>query len=153
MQNQSTCVGLTGCVRVPAELVDLLRDGLRSQIAAGAQRIASVDGQLGAREHPERYLDPLRRMDASRALMEEIGWSTPATDLDVDVRVHGQALSEALAEEIALHADMLDDGDPEEEEREGTTRNANALQALAFTVLLKTQAHILRTASPPSDSG
>ncbi len=133
-------------VPIPAELVELLRDGLRSQIASAAQQLAGADGLLDAKEHPERYQDPLRRMDALRALLQEIGWSTPPSDLRIDLQTHGWALIEALGDEVGFHADALREIDRDEERRESTARNMGALTALALTVLLKIQAQILRTA-------
>src|SRR5271156_4959200 len=62
-------------VVIGADVLDLLRDGLRSQIALAAQHVASADEQPDGQRYPERYQDPLRYQDALRALLEEIGWS------------------------------------------------------------------------------
>jgi hypothetical protein len=133
-------------IQIPAELVDLLRDGLRSRLAVAAQQIADADGKLDAREHPERYQDPLGRIDALRALLEEIGWCNPPNDLHVDLQTHGWALIEALGDEVGFHADALRDIAQEDERRETTARNMGALTALALTVLLRFQAQLLRVA-------
>jgi len=130
-------------VLIPAEVVDLLRDGLRSQLAVAARQIADADGQLGAREHPERYQDPLRRIDASRALLEDLGWSAPPSDLRVDLQIHAWALTAALRDQVSVHADMLRDVDRGDEQHETLTRDRQALEALALTVLLGTQAPAL----------
>jgi hypothetical protein len=136
-------------VLVPAEAVDLLRDGLRSQLALDARRIADADGQLGAREHPQRYQDPLRRIDASRALLEDLGWSAPPSDLRVDLQTHGWALIAALQDQVSVHADMLRDIDKDDAQHETLTRNTHALEALALTVLLSAQAPVPRSSSGP----
>src|SRR5271155_405866 len=94
-------------VVIPAEVVDLLRDGLRAQIASAAQRIISAAGQLDAREHPEREQEPLRCIFALRTLMDEIGWSTPPNDLRVDLQTHAWALLEALQDQLSIHANMI----------------------------------------------
>jgi hypothetical protein len=133
-------------VTIPAELVELLRDGLRSRLAVAAQQIANADGQLDAREHPERYRDPLRRIDALRALLEEIGWDTPPSNLRIDLQTHGWALIEALGDEVNFYADTLREIDQDDEQRDIATRKMGALTALALTVLLRTQAQILRSA-------
>src|ERR1700686_1284706 len=100
---------MTSTVLIPAEIVDLLRDGLRSQIALGAHDLKSAEEQLDAREHPERYQDPLRCMDALRALLDEIGWSTPSSDHQVDLMIHSAALIDALQDQLSIHANMVRD--------------------------------------------
>jgi hypothetical protein len=126
---------------VPAEVVDLLRDGLRAQIASAAQRITSAAGQLDAREHPEREQDALRCICALRKLMEEIGWSTQPSDLNIDLDTHAWALIEALQDQVSVYGDMLRQSDQDDERREVLTREMNALTSLALIVLLRTQAH------------
>ncbi len=121
-------------VVIPAEVVDLLRDGLRGQIASAAQRITIAAGQLDEREHPERYQDPLRCIYALHGLMEEIGWSTPPNDLQVDLETHAWALIEALRDQVSVHANMLRESDQDDERREVLTREMNALNTLALTV-------------------
>jgi hypothetical protein len=135
-------------VAVPAEVVDLLRDGLRSQIASAAQAITSAAGQLDAREHPEREQDPLRCIDALGTLMEEIGWSTQPSDPQVDLQTHAWALIEALQDQVSVHANMLRESDQDDERREVLMRDMNPLGTLALTVLLRTQARILRPTAP-----
>ena len=135
---------MTSTVLIPAEIVDLLRDGLRSQIALAAHHVSNVEEQLDAREHPERYQDPLRCMDALRALLDEIGWSTPSSDRQVDLTIHGAALIDALQDQLSVHANMVRDITQDDERREAIARDVNALTVLSLTVLLRTQACMLR---------
>jgi hypothetical protein len=135
-------------VVLPAEVVDPLRDGLRSQIAILAQWITNAHEREGGREHPERYQDPLRCQDAVRALLDEIGWSTPPNDLKVDLQTHAWALLEGLGDQLSVHADMLRDSHLNDERREILTREMDPLSTLALTVLLRTQAHILHPTAP-----
>ena len=119
-------------------------------MALAARQIADADGQLGAREHPERYRDPLRCIDASRALLENFGWGEPPRDLHVgELQTHGWALTAALQDQLSVHADMLRDIDRDDEQHETLTRNTHALEALALTVLLRTQAAALRLSRRP----
>jgi len=136
-------------VVIPAEVVDLLRDGLRGQIASAAQRIINAAGQLDAREHPEREQDPLRCIYALNTLMEDIGWSTQPSDLQVDLQTHAWALIEALLDQVSVHANMIRESDQHDERREVLMREMIPLGILALIVLLKTQARILR----PTTSG
>ena len=135
---------MTSTVLIPAEIVDLLRDGLRSQIALGAHDLKSAEEQLDAREHPERYQDPLRCMDALRALLDAIGWSTPSSDRQVDLTIHGAALIDALQDQLSVHANMARDITQDDERREAIARDVNELTVLSLTVLLRTQARMLR---------
>ena len=135
-------------VVIPAEVVDLLRDGLRSQIAILAQWITRAHEREGGREHAERYQDPLRFQDAARALLEEIRWATQPSDLAVDLQTHAWALLEALQDQLSVHADMLRDPHLNDERRETLNREMNSLSALALSVLLRTQAHTLRPMAP-----
>jgi hypothetical protein len=139
---------MTDTIPIPVEAVNLLRDGLRSQIAIAAQQITDADGELGTREHPERYTDPLHRIDALRAVMDEIGWhkTKPQDYLQLDLQVHGWALTIALADEIGTHVDLLRDNEQDAERYRAIRGSINTLTALALAVLLRTQAHILRAA-------
>lgn len=129
-------------------MLDLVRDGLRSQIALAAQHISSADEQPDGRKHPERYRDPLRCSDALRALLEKIGWSGSPSDLKLDLDTHAWALLEALQDQLSDHADKLRDTDPDDEQdderRDIVTRDMNALMSLAVIVLLRVQARLLR---------
>jgi hypothetical protein len=145
-------IAMMSTVVIPTEVLDLVRDGLRSQVALAAQDVASADEELDAGRYPERYQDPLRCFDASRALLEKIGWSTPPSDLKldppahlkVDLDTHGWALLEALQDQLSDHADKLRDipGDDEwdKEHRDIVTRDMNALMSLAMIVVLRLQA-------------
>ncbi len=141
-------LAMRSTVVIPAEVVDLLRDGLRSQIASAAQRITNAAGQLDAREHPEREQDPLRCINALHMLMEEIGWSTPPNDLQVDLETHAWALIEALQDQVSVHANMLRESDQDDERRGVLARDMNALTSLALIALLRTQARVLRPTAP-----
>ncbi len=145
-------------VVIPAEVADLLRDGLRSQIALSAQDISSAEQTPEDRCYPERYQEPLRSLDALRALMDQIGWSTPPSDLKIDLDTHAWALTAALQDQLSDHADALREPNPHDEQdddrRAAIPRNTNTLSTLALIVLLRTQAQMLRpnaaTAAPSS---
>jgi hypothetical protein len=81
--------------------------------------------------------------------MEEIGWSTPPSDLKVDLETHAWALLEALQDQVSVHANMIRESDQHDERREVLMREMIPLGILALIVLLKTQARILR----PTTSG
>jgi len=129
-------------------MLDLVRDGLRSQIALTAQHISSADEQPDGRRHPERFQDLLCCSDALRALLEEIGWSGSPSDPKIDLDKHAWALLEALQDQLIDHVDQLRDTDPDDEHdderRDIVTHDMNALMSLAVVVLLRMQAGVLR---------
>jgi hypothetical protein len=150
-------------VVIGAEVPDLVRDGLRSQISLAGQDLASADEQPYARRHPERYQHPLRHQDALRALLDEIGWNAPSndpeidppSDLKVDLDTHAWALMQALQDQLSDHADKLRDidrhtqrdTDRDERRREIVMLDMDALSTLALMVLLRMQAGVLRPAA------
>ncbi len=148
MQSQGTYT-----VLIPSELADPLRDGLRSQLAVAAQQIAGADEQLDPRAHVADYQDALRYMDALRALLEELGWSAPPSARRLDLQTHGWALIEALRDQISVCTDMLRDIAPDGERRAAIARTMAELTSLALTILLETQAQILRTGRRRTHSG
>jgi hypothetical protein len=92
---------------VPAALIDVLRDGLRGQISVAATLLVEAEVQLGAREQPHRYRQPLESIDSLRALLEEIGWDTPPTDQRLDLDRHGWALVRGIEDRIQVLIDRL----------------------------------------------
>jgi hypothetical protein len=138
MQPQGVCT-----VPIPPELLDPLRDGLRSRIAVAAQLIVSADAQREARACVDHYQEALRSMDALRTLLEEIGWNAPPGDPRVDLQIHHWALIEALRDQVDTHVDMFRDIPQEDERRAAMTSVMTELTSLALSVLLEAQAQIL----------
>jgi hypothetical protein len=128
---------------LPAETIDSLRDGLRGQLATAAQELTYADELAGGSEHPERYQRPLQSIDALRALLEEIGWNGPSSEVRIDLRLHGHALMLALEDQLNGQTELLRDSGRDDARREAITRNINDLTALALVILLRTQAHAL----------
>jgi hypothetical protein len=135
---------MTDNILLPSEAIDALRDGLRGQIATSAQEVTYADELAGGSEDPKRYLEPLQCIDASRALLEEIGWNGQSGDLHVDLRVHRCALLLALQDQIGVNTDLLRDIDQDDERHEIAARSMSTLTAFALILLLKTQVQILR---------
>lgn len=103
---------MSAWLTVPAEMVGLLREGLHSEIEAAAHLIAPVVEAPGREEHPERYRAPLARLDAARALLDLVGWSTadPPVDVRVDLRPHHRSLLRALRSELLVEEEALEGG-------------------------------------------
>lgn len=124
---------MTGPAHIPAEAIDPLRDGLRSRLAGVARAIADRDGTI-ADERTEHDRADLCRLDALRALLDELGWDTPPCERAIDPQAHGWALREALRDQLAVHADMLRELRPNDGSRAAIARRAGTLQKLADAV-------------------
>jgi hypothetical protein len=133
---QSGTGGSAQHVLITAEVADLVRDGLRSQLARAAQDIADADGLTENREHSKNYQEPLRRMDAFRALLDDLGWnSSSSADARIDLTAHEWALAQALQDEVNVLTDTLGDNFQDGKWRAGITRQLNALAPICQIVL------------------
>jgi hypothetical protein len=101
---------------VPTGLVSSVRNGLYAELGMTAQ---SIDQAVSAAEHEthqERFRGRLARLDATRSLLDTIGWRTSDTPVPVtlDLREHHAALMSALnialidGEEDLREADAVD---------------------------------------------
>jgi hypothetical protein len=92
---------------VPGEILRHLRRGLHSELGGAAQDIEEVTLRRDQVTHPERYEEPLRRFDAVRSLLDEIGWADthpPTEEAHIDLGAHRLAVTRAL-EIVRLVAD------------------------------------------------
>ncbi|HWY19218.1 MAG TPA: hypothetical protein VNY27_10975 [Solirubrobacteraceae bacterium] len=125
---------------VPAGMVGLLREGLHSEIEAAVQLIAPVVEAPDRDEHPERYRVPLARLDAARALLDLVGWSSagPPVDVRVDLREHHRVLLRALRSELLIEEEALgsiQEGNLRDAaKRRGIVERAEALRELISTI-------------------
>ncbi len=92
---------------IPPDMVSHLRDGLHASIGSAAEAISQVVAQAGRERHPERYREPLDRLDEARALLDLIGWRETGapTEVRVDLREHRRALLDALGLEMIVAED------------------------------------------------
>jgi len=120
-------------------LIDAIRDGLRGQISVAAGWLVDAEVQAGAREHPERYLQPLESIDALRELLSEIGWDTLPTDVQIDLDLHGWALVRAIDDRVQVMIDRLTEidrrGPGEDEQRAAAAGQASDLCKLALATM------------------
>lgn len=91
-------------LKVPANVVAELRDGLHSLLGQAARDVSVATYSKERACRPERYREPLECFDRTRALLDLVGWGAPGRPSNVllDVREHGWALITAL--ETALVA-------------------------------------------------
>lgn len=95
---------------VPAPIVGHLRCGLHSELGQAAAEIDGLSVLPEREAHPEWFEEPLRQLDAVRALLDVIGWGEPAVSepVEVDLDRHRAALIAALAGLLEIERDLLD---------------------------------------------
>jgi hypothetical protein len=88
-------------VTIPAEAVALVRGGLLGELGDAAGDIHDAIGRKGYDKRASRYGEPLKHQDATRALLERVGWENVETPrlvtIYLDVREHREALVRACA--------------------------------------------------------
>jgi hypothetical protein len=141
-------------VVVAATLIDLIRDGLRGQISVAAGQLVDAELQLGAREHPERYREPLAAIDSLSGLLEQIGWSTPAAEERIDLDLHGWALLQGIDDRVQVLIDRLAEidrhGSDDVQPRAAVAGEASDLCKLALATMTLLSA---RQADEPTPTG
>ena len=128
-------------------VAQLIRDGLRGQIATSSQWVTYAESLSGGREHPERFQAPLAEQDSLRALMDVLGWQESAEAASeyfaIDLRTHSWALLEALQDQITSHTEQLRDTQIETGRKTEITTALTELTALSVTLLLKAESQRL----------
>ncbi len=97
--------------RIPAKLVEALREGVYAELRAVAQGIADATETPEHSLYPMRYQEHRERFNAVCALLDAIGWAgTSATsDLQVDLQAHRSVLLAALVGAREDAADAVGD--------------------------------------------
>ncbi|MGN6371535.1 MAG: hypothetical protein ACTHM1_00870 [Solirubrobacteraceae bacterium] len=120
---------------IPAGLVRSVRLGLHTELGTAADEIETVSVERGRHEHPEWYEKPLAKLDATRALLDVVGWGEPeqAAEVDIDLDEHREALLAALTEQTTLHRELVEEADQVDVERaeKGKPPKAQATRARA----------------------
>lgn len=84
---------------VSAHAVPSLREGAWWEIAHACEALlAIVKDRRGAR--PKRYQPPLDRFDAARRLLDDLAWSTPPVDVQLDPERYSKVLAAALKSQL-----------------------------------------------------
>ncbi len=84
---------------LPADAAALVRFGLLSELSKTAKEITEALGRVEYDEDAARYVAPLARQDAARALLEVVGWENvrrPPPTMIVYLDVHRDALLRAM---------------------------------------------------------
>ncbi|HEV3321415.1 MAG TPA: hypothetical protein VG147_04390 [Solirubrobacteraceae bacterium] len=107
---------------IPEELVPLLRDGLYFDLHG---QLEEASGLIEPRNRADisatGVAGCLARAEGARALLDVVGWIDPieaATDVEVDVRRHHDALLRALLTRIATEHSVEEDPEVSDEDRD-----------------------------------
>jgi hypothetical protein len=102
-------------VTIPAQAVALVRVGLLGELGNVAGDIHDAIGRKGYDERAAWYAEPLKRQDATRALLDCVGWENVETPrlvtIYLDVREHREALVRALRSERDSQIGRAEDPD------------------------------------------
>lgn len=129
----------------PSAGLDRLREGLFAEIGGAGEALQLAASSKEDREAGKtRFRAPLERLRGAWALLDTIGWSTttPAADVQIDLREHHEALSRALELALLFAEDDLTDLDKhipknaegsEASERDAVVESIAAFRELATT--------------------
>ncbi len=102
-------------VTIPAEAVALVRLGLLGELGDAAGNIHDAIGRKGYDERAAWYAEPLKRQDATRVLLDRVGWENVErprlVTIYLDVREHREALVRALRNERDSQIGRAEDPD------------------------------------------
>jgi hypothetical protein len=98
---------------IPPELVALLRDGLYFDLHGQLDKAgAAVEPRARGDDVRARIGGCFARANGARALLDVVGWVEPVrvpSAVEVDVRVHGEALVRALQTRVEVERDASRD--------------------------------------------
>jgi hypothetical protein len=121
---------------IPSAVLERLREGLFAEIGGAGEALQLVASSKEAREAGKtRFRTPLERLRGAWALLDTIGWSTttPAADVQIDLREHHEALTRALALALAFAEDDVTDLDTHTPVREATIQSVTVFREFAIT--------------------
>jgi transcriptional regulator with XRE-family HTH domain len=95
-------------VLLSASLAVDMRIAALTALGAPCEALAAAALAPRRERHPELFAMPLRQLDAIRDLLDTIGWEQPKPrqrPLEMDMRLHGWAVREALDEWVGIEQD------------------------------------------------
>ncbi|HUB73081.1 MAG TPA: hypothetical protein VL979_03455 [Solirubrobacteraceae bacterium] len=95
---------------VPAEIVGHLRCGLHIELGHAAEEIATLSTLRDRETYPGWYAEPLQQLDAARALLDVVRWSTieDSEPVTIDFDQHQPILVAALTGLLEIERDLMD---------------------------------------------
>lgn len=108
-----------GIFTIPAETVARIRSGLFDELQHATGEVFDAIGHKGYEEAAGQYVEPLRRQDAARALLDVVGWEIIAEPVPVviDLDAHRDVLVSAAEHDLDFQIDRSEYDGASEEER------------------------------------
>jgi hypothetical protein len=124
---------MSGKCKIPAGMVRTLRMGLHGELGDAASDIQRITEEPRRTEHPERYEEPLARLDGARALLDEVGWGErpQAVGIEIDLARHKCPLLRSLRTQALVHRDMIEEAELVDMERAKLGKPAKAQATIA----------------------
>ncbi len=96
---------------IPAVAVAILRSALLSQLGIPAGELDEACMSPDKEKHPERFLEPLRALDAHRAVLDAIGWQEPDKQepVSLDIDAHRAVIAQAMRTRLEVEHDYMNE--------------------------------------------
>lgn len=121
---------------MPSTALERLREGCFAQIGGAGEALQTIASSTEAREAGKSsFRGALERLRGAWALLDTIGWSTTTqtAGVQIDLRDHHAALSEALELALAFAEDDATDLDTDTPDREAVIQSVTAFREFAIT--------------------
>lgn len=94
---------------IPAIAVAILRSALLSQLGVPAGELDEACMSPNKEKHPERFLEPVRVLDAHRAVLDAIGWQEPDKQepVSLDIDAHRAVIAQAMCTRLEVEHDYM----------------------------------------------
>jgi len=127
---------MNAAATIPAETVALVRSGSFAELFVAAEEIAGAQLDAGYEEAAEWYAEPLRRLDAARALLAEVGWERVAEPVPVtiDLDTHRGALLRAARTDLERQKRLVNESAASDETRASAAAGRALLEELIEAV-------------------
>lgn len=119
-------------VVVPGEVVPLLRYALYDDLA----RVGSFMAGATCEPAEGEWAGPIARFDTVRAVLDVIGWSPTETDMQIDMREHGETVERVLSDRLDGERHLAEAGEDGQEWAANARAIERFLKALAVGRLL-----------------
>lgn len=116
-------------IAVPSPIAELLRPALINELGSAAADVAGLTETSIHEQSPDCFTEPLRRLDAHRALLEAIGfgYEQQQSPIEVDIDTHLWSLRASLQAELSIEREFAE----VEPELEGAARQRERAERAA----------------------
>jgi hypothetical protein len=125
-----------GVLTIPAETVALVRSGLLGKLGDTGGDISDAVALAGYDRAAQRYTEPLKRLDSTRALLDIVSWEViekPAP-VAIDLDTYRDALLDAALNDFDHQTGQAEDPDISDEARMMAEANAALLENLIAAI-------------------